>query len=90
MVNTASDIPAPEAQAGAAAELSFRRQLAIAGASFWASPVRNRILLLAAALLAIILLTAYGQILLNRWNALDPHEKEDVANVIEGIVLENA
>src|SRR5690606_34244110 len=34
-----------------------------------ASPVRNRILLLAAALLTIILLTAYGQILLNRWNA---------------------
>ncbi len=69
MFNTASDTPAPEAQAGAPAELSFRRQLAIAGASFWASPVRNRILLLAAALLTIILLTAYGQILLNRWNA---------------------
>ena len=69
MFNTASDTPAPKPQAGAPAELSFRRQLAIAGASFWASPVRNRILMLAAALLAIILLTAYGQILLNRWNA---------------------
>ncbi|MCA1970479.1 MAG: ABC transporter ATP-binding protein/permease [Rhizobium sp.] len=69
MFNTASDTPAPEAQASAPAELSFRRQLAIAGDSFWASPVRNRILLLAAALLGVILLTAYGQILLNRWNA---------------------
>ncbi len=69
MFNTASDTPAPKPQAGAPAELSFRRQLAIAGASFWASPVRNRVLMLAAALLAIILLTAYGQILLNRWNA---------------------
>ncbi len=69
MFNTASDTPAPKPQAGAPAELSFRRQLAIAGASFWASPVRNRILMLAAALLAIILLTAHGQILLNRWNA---------------------
>lgn len=50
-------------------EISFRRQIKIAGASFWGSPVRNRIFLVAAALLAIILLTAYGQILLNRWNA---------------------
>ncbi len=69
MFNTASDTPAPEAQAGAPADLSFRRQLSIAGSSFWASPMRNRILILATILLAIILLTAYGQILLNRWNA---------------------
>ena len=69
MFNTASDTPAPEAQAGAPADLSFRRQLSIAGSSFWASPMRNRILILATILLAIILLTAYGQILLNSWNA---------------------
>ncbi|MBC7152627.1 MAG: ABC transporter ATP-binding protein/permease [Rhizobium sp.] len=67
MFNTVPDTPAPED--APTVELSFRRQLAIAGESFWASPVRNRILLLAAALLAIILATAYGQILLNRWNA---------------------
>ena len=58
MFNTASDTPAPEAQAGAPADLSFRRQLSIAGSSFWASPMRNRILILATILLAIILLTA--------------------------------
>lgn len=69
MFNTASDTPAPAPEDAPTVELGFRRQLAIAGASFWASPVRNRILLLAAALLAIILATAYGQILLNRWNA---------------------
>ena len=69
MFNTVPDTPAPGVQTAAQADLSFRRQLAISGASFWASPVRNRILLLAAALLTIILLTAYGQILLNRWNA---------------------
>lgn len=67
MFNSVPDTPAPED--APTVELSFRRQLAIAGESFWASPVRNRILLLAAALLAIILATAYGQILLNRWNA---------------------
>lgn len=69
MFHTASDTPGPQPQTGAPAELSFPRQLAIAGASFWVSPVRNRILMLSAALLIIILLTAYGQILLNRWNA---------------------
>ncbi|HLP67227.1 MAG TPA: ABC transporter ATP-binding protein/permease [Rhizobium sp.] len=50
-------------------EIGFKRQIAIAATSFWESPVRNRILLVAAALLTIILLTAYGQVLLNRWNA---------------------
>ncbi|NML75606.1 ABC transporter ATP-binding protein/permease [Rhizobium sp. S-51] len=69
MFNSVPDIPAPDAPAPAAIEISFRRQLTIATASFWASPVRNRIMLLATALLAIILLTAYGQILLNSWNA---------------------
>lgn len=69
MFNSVPDIPAPDAPATATIEISFRRQLAIAAASFWASPVRNRIMLLATALLAIILLTAYGQILLNSWNA---------------------
>lgn len=52
----------------AAEELSFAHQVRIALASFGGSPVRNRVLLLAAALLAVIVLTAYGQIALNRWN----------------------
>ncbi|GEO85833.1 MULTISPECIES: ABC transporter ATP-binding protein/permease [Alphaproteobacteria] len=72
MFNTVPDTPAPAsapAHQATPAELSLRRQLVISGSSFWASPLRNRILLLATALLAIILLTAYGQILLNSWNA---------------------
>lgn len=52
-----------------AAELSFNRQLSIALDSFWQSAVRNRILAFATALLGIILLTAYGTVLLNQWNA---------------------
>jgi ABC-type uncharacterized transport system, permease and ATPase components, COG4178 len=62
----------PQGRSGAAEpiyEIGFKRQIAIATTSFWDSPVRNRILLVSAALLTIILLTAYGQILLNRWNA---------------------
>ena len=34
----------------------------------WASPVRNVLLLLAAAVFLVIVATAYGQIRLNRWN----------------------
>jgi putative ATP-binding cassette transporter len=36
--------------------------------AFWASPQRNRILLLGVALVAVIGATAYGQIRLNAWN----------------------
>ncbi len=49
-------------------EISFRRQLSIAWHSFWATAVRNRVLGLAAALLSVILMSTYGQVLLNRWN----------------------
>ncbi len=33
-----------------------------------ASPLRNRIIAVAAGIVAVVLLTAYGQVLLNRWN----------------------
>ena len=36
--------------------------------AFWASPVRNALLLLAAAVFLVIVAAAYGQIRLNRWN----------------------
>ena len=49
--------------------IGISRQLQIVGQSFWAASTRNRILALSAALLAITLLTAYGQVVLNRWNA---------------------
>ncbi len=50
-------------------DLDFRAQLRTMGNAFWTSPVRNRLILLSFALLAVILLTAYGQIRLNEWNA---------------------
>ncbi|MDQ0457391.1 ABC transporter ATP-binding protein/permease [Rhizobium paknamense] len=49
-------------------DLTFGEQLRMAGQSFWASRVRGRLILLSIALLAVILLLTYGQILLNRWN----------------------
>ncbi|MBO3758187.1 ABC transporter ATP-binding protein/permease [Ciceribacter sp. L1K22] len=53
----------------ASMELSFGRQLKIAADSFWQSASRNRIIGFAIALLGVILLTAYGTVLLNQWNA---------------------
>ncbi len=50
-------------------DLTFRSQLGMMGSAFWTSPVRNRLILLMIALLTIILVTAYGQVKLNQWNA---------------------
>jgi putative ATP-binding cassette transporter len=43
-------------------------QLTMMTKALWASPVRNVLLLLAAALVTDIIITAYGQIKLNNWN----------------------
>lgn len=50
-------------------DLDFRSQLKMMGNAFWTSRVRGRLLALMAALLTIILVTAYGQVRLNEWNA---------------------
>lgn len=78
------------AQAGAnspqaVTELSFARQLSIAVESFWQSSARNRILGFAVALLTVILLTAYGTVLLNRWNApfYNALERHDLAAFLQ-------
>jgi putative ATP-binding cassette transporter len=52
-----------------AIDMSFSSQLKTMGRAFWDSDVRKTVLLLSVALLAIILATAYMQILLNDWNA---------------------
>src|SRR5215470_952122 len=36
--------------------------------AFWGAPVRDALLLLAAAIVLVVVATAYGQIRLNRWN----------------------
>ncbi len=50
-------------------EASFRKQMAIALDSFWHSEIRNRILAFTMGLVAVILATAYGTVMLNHWNA---------------------
>ena len=46
----------------------LRQYVATMVAAFRGSPLRRRLLLLAAGIFAVILATALGQILLNRWN----------------------
>jgi vitamin B12/bleomycin/antimicrobial peptide transport system ATP-binding/permease protein len=43
-------------------------QLLIMFRAFWASPVRNKIILLGAGVVVVIGLTAFGQVRLNAWN----------------------
>ncbi|MCO5731684.1 ABC transporter ATP-binding protein/permease [Rhizobium sp. SSA_523] len=49
-------------------EFSFYAQLRMMAGAFWYSNVRNRVLLLTAALLTVILSTVYAQYRLNYWN----------------------
>ncbi|WP_439623429.1 ABC transporter ATP-binding protein/permease [Shinella sp.] len=51
-----------------AREPRLRQYLATMAAAFHGSPLRGVLVLLAAGILAVILATAYGQIVLNRWN----------------------
>jgi vitamin B12/bleomycin/antimicrobial peptide transport system ATP-binding/permease protein len=47
---------------------AFFPQLRIMSHAFWASTVRNRILLLGVGVIVVIGLTAFGQVRLNAWN----------------------
>jgi putative ATP-binding cassette transporter len=57
--------------------------------AFWASPFRNAILFVAALILGVILLTAYGQIILNRWNQpfFDSMERRDLGAFLDQLVV---
>ncbi|TRL38808.1 ABC transporter ATP-binding protein/permease [Rhizobium straminoryzae] len=50
------------------ADFRFDAQLRLMMGAFWQSAVRNRVLLLTVALLAVILTTVYAQYRLNYWN----------------------
>ena len=47
---------------------SLRAQLEMMVRALLASPVRNRLMALGAAVFVVIVLTTYGQIRLNQWN----------------------
>lgn len=50
-------------------DLSLGYRLKVMFSAFWHSPVRGRVLVIATALIAIILATAYATVILNQWNA---------------------
>ncbi|RYZ81275.1 MAG: ABC transporter ATP-binding protein/permease, partial [Proteobacteria bacterium] len=49
-------------------ELPLSGQLKMMTGAFWASPVRNPVLALTAALLCVIFATTYATYRLNEWN----------------------
>jgi putative ATP-binding cassette transporter len=61
-------------------DLSLGYRLKVMFSAFWDSNVRGKILLLALILVVVILATAYGQVILNRWNApfYDSLQRRDV------------
>jgi putative ATP-binding cassette transporter len=50
------------------AQSGLMPQLGMVSRALWTAPVRNALLLLAAAIFLVIVATAYGQIRLNSWN----------------------
>jgi putative ATP-binding cassette transporter len=61
-----SDVPATPAEPAPATRLA--PQMRMMFLTFWASPQRNKILLLGLALVVVIGTTAFGQVRLNAWN----------------------
>jgi putative ATP-binding cassette transporter len=62
---------APTAAAAPAAgvsQASLAAQLGMMVRALWASPARNAVVALTAGAAAVIVITAYGQVRLNRWN----------------------
>ena len=72
--------PSIQAQDRVGYDLSLGYRLKLMFSAFWDSDVRGRVLVLAVILLAVILGTAYGQVILNRWNApfYDALQRRDV------------
>lgn len=68
---------------------SLYSQLAMMLRAFMASPVRNPVFALVGGIFAVILATAFGQILLNRWNRpfYDAVERRDLAAFFEQLVV---
>ncbi len=69
MMNVQTAAPAAsESAANVTASARLIPQLAMMHQVLWASPIRNSLLVLSAAIFIVIAATAYGQIQLNNWN----------------------
>ena len=67
MTDRSTEVPA-SGSAGEAAHLGLTRQLAMITRATFGSPVGKTLVTLVAALVIVIVVTAYGQIRLNQWN----------------------
>lgn len=70
-------------------ETTFLEQLRMMRRAFMSSPVRDVIFLIAGGILAVILATAFGQVILNRWNRpfYDAIERRDLAAFLDQLVI---
>ena len=74
------DLHFPASGAVVAEEASVFEQVSMMRKAFMASPVRNAIFGYAMGILAVVLATALGQVILNRWNQpfYDALERRDL------------
>jgi vitamin B12/bleomycin/antimicrobial peptide transport system ATP-binding/permease protein len=72
-----------------AAQLGLAPQVMMMVRAFWASPQRNKLLLLGAALVLVIGATAYMQIRLNAWNRpfYDAIERKNVPGFVDQLLV---
>jgi putative ATP-binding cassette transporter len=75
--------------AAQAYELSFGGQLRMMISAFWNAQVRNRVLVLTVALLAVIFATTYATYKLNEWNGpfYDALERRDMPEFLNQLVV---
>ncbi|AIC29414.1 ABC transporter ATP-binding/permease protein [Rhizobium etli bv. mimosae str. IE4771] len=72
--------PGIRRQDGVGYDFSLTYRLGVMFSAFWNSEVRGKVLFLATVLILVILATAYGQVILNEWNApfYDSLERRDL------------
>jgi vitamin B12/bleomycin/antimicrobial peptide transport system ATP-binding/permease protein len=68
MAESSGNTAPPAGQIDASADAGLMSQLDMMFGALWASPARNAIAAITAAAVVVVVVTAYGQVLLNRWN----------------------
>jgi vitamin B12/bleomycin/antimicrobial peptide transport system ATP-binding/permease protein len=68
MVEPSGNSPPSDEQTAGNPQARLVSQLDMMVRALWASPARNAIVALTAVAVAVVVLTAYGQVRLNRWN----------------------
>lgn len=72
-----------------AGEASFRQQLLMMWSALLGSPLRNLLVWISLGILALIIATAFGQVLLNRWNQpfYDAIERRNLPDFFNQLVI---